>query len=174
MPSSTPSSVSRYRPAILIFTGAAAAYAAWLVYESFSGSPGEGLHRSNAVRRSNNRTRPRNRSQPTRTPQELLAEATPLGEFDYFGQTITLDTRNMMSYEALLELGRQLQPDAGEEIIEHRIDQLHDLYIDRLLGALSQGRSLAEIPSEDLDAILSITETQLPGECSRLCRETSG
>lgn len=79
-----------------------------------------------------------------------------------------------MSYEALLELGRQLQPDAGEEIIEHRIDQLHDLYIDRLLGALSQGRSLAEIPSEDLDAILSITETQLPGECSRLCRETSG
>lgn len=165
MPGSTPSSVSRYRPAILVFTGAAAAYAAWLLYDSFNSPPVEGLRRSNAVRRSNNRARPRNRSQSARTAQQLLAETMPLGEFDFFGHTISLDPRDMLSYQALLELGRELQPDATDDIIDNRIDQLYDLYIDRLLGALSQGRTLAEIPSAELDAILSITDAQLPGEC---------
>ena len=165
MPGSTPSSVSRYRPAVLVLTGAAAAYGAWLLYDSFNGPPAEGLRRSNAVRRSNNRARPRNRSQSARTAQQLLAETVPLGEFDFFGHTISLDPRDMMSYQALLELGRELQPNATDDIIENRIDQLYDLYIDRLLGALSQGRTLSEIPSAELDAILSITDAQLPGEC---------
>ncbi|KAF1973002.1 hypothetical protein BU23DRAFT_507321 [Bimuria novae-zelandiae CBS 107.79] len=158
----TPSSISRYRPAVLIFTGAAAAYAAWLLYDSFRTPPEGGLRRSNALRRTNNRTRARSHLQPARIAQQLLAEPTPLGEFDFLGHTITLDSRNLMAHYALLALGRELQPHASDDMIESRIDQLYDLYIDRLLGSLSQGRALEDIPIAELTAMLSVTDEQSP------------
>lgn len=95
--------------------------------------------------------------------EQLLAETTPLGEFDFFGHTITLDNTNIMTHDALMDLGHELQPDASDAIIESRIDQLYDLLADRLLGAMSQGRSLSDIPHPELVAILTIMD-EIPGE----------
>lgn len=159
----TPVSVSRYRPAVLVLTGAAAAYATWLLYTSFSGAPSEGLHRSNAVRRPNARPRPRNPAQSQhadRVIEEFLAETTPLGEFDFFGRTIRLDSGNVMDHDSLLALGRELHPDASDRVIENRIDEAYDFYVDRFLEALAQGRPLSELPTAELEAIVSITNEQ--------------
>jgi hypothetical protein len=47
------SQVSRYRPAVIAITGAAAAFGIWTLYSTFSDQPAKApLHRSNAVRRS--------------------------------------------------------------------------------------------------------------------------
>ncbi|KAJ4358595.1 uncharacterized protein N0V89_003179 [Didymosphaeria variabile] len=159
----TPSSVSRYRPAVLVLTGAAAAYATWLLYTSFSDTPSEGLHRSNAVRRPNTRTRPRNRApsqHPSRVVEQLLAETTALGEFDFFGQIIRPGPGNNMDHDSLLALGRELDPNATDELIESRIDEAYDYYVDRFLEELAQGRPLSELPTAELEAIVSITNEQ--------------
>jgi Ca2+-binding EF-hand superfamily protein len=161
----TPSSVSRYRPAVLVLTGAAAAYATWLLYTTFSGALPEGLHRSNAVRRPNTRTRPRprNRAQSqhaSRVLEQLLAETTPLGEFDFFGRTITFEAGNFVDHDSLLALGRELQPDASDEAIETRIDEAYSFYVDRYLEALARGRPLSELPTAELEAIVSALNEQ--------------
>ncbi|KAF9735653.1 hypothetical protein PMIN02_011920 [Paraphaeosphaeria minitans] len=158
----TPSSVSRYRPAVLVFTGAAAAYVTWLLYTSFSGTPSDGLHRSNAVRRSNPRPRPQNRNhnRPQRIVEQILAEPISLGEFDFFGRSITLETGNVMDRDELLVLGRELRPDADDEGIERVINHLYDYYVDMFLETLAQGRPLSEMPRGDLEAIVSIANEQ--------------
>lgn len=92
--------------------------------------------------------------------EQLIAETTPLGEFDFFGHAITLDTGNVMDHASLLQLGRELQPDASDEAIERRIDEAYDCYVDRFLEALARGRPLSEIPTAELEAIVSLTNEQ--------------
>lgn len=98
-----------------------------------------------------------------------MAETTPLGEFDFFGRTITLDSGNMMNHDSLLQLGRELQPDASDEVIESRIDEAYDCYVDRFLEALAQGRPLSELPTAELEAIVSITNEQSTCKSRILC-----
>jgi hypothetical protein len=71
MTASTPSSISRYRPAILTLLGVSAAYAIWQVYTNTTNPPPSGLHRSNAVRRG-----------PARTNRSRQPNSAPNGEED--------------------------------------------------------------------------------------------
>jgi Ca2+-binding EF-hand superfamily protein len=73
MPTSTPNSVSRYRPAVLIVAGAAAAYATYLIYNISQSPPGDSLRRSNAVRRPNARQRGQNNGIPAVDGAESVA-----------------------------------------------------------------------------------------------------
>ncbi|KAH7126993.1 hypothetical protein B0J11DRAFT_291188 [Dendryphion nanum] len=141
MPTSTPSSVSRYRPAILALTGVAAAYAAYLIYSTvttFNDSPADkGLHRSNAVRRPNVRSRrPRSprgqRSQPI-LRERPIAPVQPLGEVEFFGVPVELEPGTSISPETLREIASQAEPGATPEQVDYRIAQLHDIFLDRFL-----------------------------------------
>lgn len=156
MPSSTPSSISRYRPAILILTGAAAAYAAWLLYSSVRTPPPDGLHRSNAVRRPH-----RNRGRNTRThlARHLLSESYSLGTFDFFGHPVNLDTRDIITPAALREIAHQVQPDARPEVVEARITQFYDHFLDRLLGFSFPG---APLSAPETEAIARMIGDQIP------------
>ncbi|KAF2264337.1 hypothetical protein CC78DRAFT_533202 [Lojkania enalia] len=145
MATSAPSSVSRYRPAILALTGAAAAYAAYLVYTSVftAPTPSEGLHRSNAVRRP--RARPR-RSRATNIIQQLQQNAQPLGEVDFLGTSIVLDPRHVITPAELHEIAHHAEPTASPEFVESVIAQFYDTFLDRLLALTFPGAAL--IPAE--------------------------
>ncbi|KAF2655068.1 hypothetical protein K491DRAFT_693223 [Lophiostoma macrostomum CBS 122681] len=158
MTSSTPSSVSRYRPAVLVLTGAAAAYAAYLIYSSFQGdAPSRGLHRSNAVRRPN----PRARRGTARTVARLQRSAPPLGEFDFFGQPIELDARNLISPADLRELAEHMQPSAGDALVEDQVGQFYDTFFDRLLLTTFPNRVLSPTEAE---AITQWLGPQIPDQ----------
>ena len=92
--------------------------------------------------------------------EQLLAEPTELGAFDFFGRTIMLESGNIMDRESLLALGRELQPEADEESIVHRVNHLYDFYVDLFVEALAQGRLLSEMPRAELEAIVSIANAQ--------------
>ncbi|KAF2110168.1 hypothetical protein BDV96DRAFT_501453 [Lophiotrema nucula] len=133
MKSSTPSSVSRYRPAILAVVSIAALYGVYLLYNSSPASEpaATGLHRRNAVRRPNVRTR---QARPVRLVQRLQQNATPLGEFDFFGNPIVLDPRRLVTAAELREIAHQSQPGASPELVDSVIAQLYDTFLDRLVA----------------------------------------
>ncbi|KAH7402625.1 hypothetical protein BKA66DRAFT_449186 [Pyrenochaeta sp. MPI-SDFR-AT-0127] len=133
MPSTTPSSVSRYRPAILVFTGAAAAYAAYLVYSILQTPPSNGLQRSNAVRR-----RVRRRDSPSARALSLSIaryahELPSLGEYNLLGTRIPLNPHSLVTTAELRDIIAQSDPNAREEAIETAIADLYDVFLDRLL-----------------------------------------
>ncbi|KAJ4286273.1 hypothetical protein N0V90_013307 [Kalmusia sp. IMI 367209] len=164
MPSSTPSSVSRYRPAVLVLTGAAAAYTAWLLYTSFSSSPAEGLHRSNAVRRPNQRGRGREHAREVaRTIARLHANEIPLGDVDFFGDPIELDTRNIISASALREIAHELQFDNNPDLVQTRIRQLYNTFLDRLLASYFPDRALTPAEIDAVSIVVSVG-MELSGE----------
>lgn len=141
MPSTTPSSVSRYRPAILVFTGAAAAYAAYLVYTTLQAPPNTGLQRSNAVRR-----RVRRRDSPSARALSLSIaryahEIPSLGEYNLLGTRIPLSPHSLVTPSELREIIAQTDPNAREEAIDTAIADLYDVFLDRLLHFLFPTRS---------------------------------
>jgi Ca2+-binding EF-hand superfamily protein len=151
---SSPSSLSRYRPAVLVITGAAAAYTAYLIYTTLQNAPPpERLHRSNAVRR------PHPRSTLASTIQHLQQHAHSLGEFDFFGTPVWLDARNLVSVEVLRDIAQQSQPSASTELVENLIGQLYDTFFDRLLALTFPNRALSQI---ETDAVTSWLAPQVP------------
>jgi Ca2+-binding EF-hand superfamily protein len=151
---SSPSSLSRYRPAVLVITGAAAAYTAYLIYSTLHDAPApERLHRSNAVRR------PNPRSNLASTIQHLQQHAHYLGEFDFFGNPVGLDARNLVSPEELRDIAQQSQPSASPEMVESLIGQLYDTFLDRLLALTFPNRALSQ---HETDAVTSWLAPQIP------------
>ncbi|CAO2657383.1 Nn.00g035090.m01.CDS01 [Neocucurbitaria sp. VM-36] len=148
MPSSTPSSASRYRPAILVLTGAAAAYAAYLLYSTFQTSPSNSLQRSNAVRR---RVRPRD-SPSARALSLSIAhyahEIPSLGEYNLLGTRIPLDSHNLVPIAELRHVIAQADPNAREEAIETAIGDLYDVFLDRLVLFLFPSRAPSQTEVE--------------------------
>ncbi|KAI8938139.1 hypothetical protein NX059_005805 [Plenodomus lindquistii] len=131
MPSSQPSSL-RYRPAVLVLTGAAAAYAAYLVYQSIQASPSDGLHRSNAVRR---RSR-RRESAAARTA--ALAAALSAQQASSPAQADGEDTSTpshanvpVRVNDALREITMQAHPASGHDQVTNEIIGIHDAFFDR-------------------------------------------
>jgi len=134
MPASTPSSL-RYRPAILICTGAAAAYAAYLIYSAVQAHPGHGLHRSNALRR-----RPRRRESAAARVLALAAasseqeRSTSLGTYAAYGISLPLSPDALATVEELHQSITQARPDLTEQQVKATIIDFYDSFLDRLLG----------------------------------------
>jgi hypothetical protein len=147
MPTSTPSSVTRYRPAILVLTGAAAAYAAYIVYSALQNPPSDGLHRSNAVRR-----RLRRRRSASARPLSLTLASHPqgpaLGEYDLFGTSVPLNTHNLVPASELREIITSVNPDASAENVERAIADVYDSFLDRLFATLFHGSVPSPLETE--------------------------
>jgi Ca2+-binding EF-hand superfamily protein len=141
MTASIPSTLSRYRPAILFLTGVSACYAAYILYDIVQTSgPGDGLHRSNAVRRR------RPRDAPLIHALSLNDGDTPvpiLGEYDLLGTRILLDPHNLVAAAELRDIIANAVPGANDETTEGAIERLYSEFLDRLLGVLSPGRALS-------------------------------
>ncbi|KAF2691824.1 hypothetical protein K458DRAFT_425705 [Lentithecium fluviatile CBS 122367] len=155
MMSSTPSSLSRYRPAILTLLGAAAAYAAWRAYTSVTSTPPEGLHRSNAVRRANPRTR--RATGPQRIFHLLNHPSIPLGDIDVFGNEFILDGRNIITPEFARHLAEEANPTITPEEVDRRLAELYDDVAQRLLAQAGRPLTAAE-----LDAVIVRIVTTIP------------
>jgi Ca2+-binding EF-hand superfamily protein len=140
MSHSTPTAVTRYRPAVLVLTGAAAAYGVYIIYNSLQAAPSDRLHRSNAVRRSNHQRRP---SRTTRIISRLESEAQPLGEYSILGLVVPLDPLNLIAPDELRELLATTVPDARRDVIEVETARLYDVFLDRLLDSRFPTRPLA-------------------------------
>lgn len=157
MSSSTPTAITRYRPAILVLTGAAAAYGAYLLYGSLQAVPNDALHRSNAIRRANPSRRP---SRTTRIISRLESEVSALGEYNVLGLVVPLDPLNLIAPDELRELLGTTAPDASEATIEVETARLYDVFLDRLLDSGFSNRPLA--PAE-IDAVARWVGARLPG-----------
>ncbi|KAF2632853.1 hypothetical protein BU25DRAFT_329827 [Macroventuria anomochaeta] len=160
MSSSTPTAVTRYRPAILVLTGAAAAYGAYLLYGSLQAAPSDGLHRSNAVRRANPQRRP---SRTTRIISRLESEVNALGEHNVLGLVVPLDPQNLIAPDELRELLVPMAPDASEDTIEVETTRLYDVFLDRLLDSGFSNRPLA--PAE-IEAVTRWVGGRLPNSAT--------
>ena len=156
MSSSTPTAVTRYRPAILVLTGAAAAYGAYLLYNSLQSGPSHGLHRSNAVRRANPQRRS---SRTTRIISHLESEVNALGEYNILGLVVRLDPQNLIAPDELRELLVPMAPDGSEDIIEVETARLYDVFLDRLLDLGFSNRPLG--PAE-IEAVTRWVGDRLP------------
>jgi Ca2+-binding EF-hand superfamily protein len=132
MPNSTPASVSRYRPAVLVLAGAAAAYATYLVYSISQVSASDGLHRSNAVRRPNARQR-RRASQPDRL-SALNGELPVFPDYDYHGVMIPLGPGHLISRDELRDVITQRYPPYTAEQVEIEVDSVYDTFLDRMFA----------------------------------------
>ncbi|KAJ4989808.1 short-chain dehydrogenase [Stagonosporopsis vannaccii] len=157
MSSATPTAVARYRPAILVLTGAAAAYGAYLLYGSLQAVPNDRLHRSNAVRRANPPRRP---SRTTRIISRLESEVSTLGDYNILGLVVPLDPQNLITPNELRELLGTTAPAASEATIEVETARLYDVFLDRLLDSGFSNRPLA--PAE-IDAVARWVGARLPG-----------
>ncbi|EUC38771.1 hypothetical protein COCCADRAFT_82038 [Bipolaris zeicola 26-R-13] len=149
MTASTPSTVSRYGPAVLFLTGVSAGYAAYVIYNTLqSSTPTDGLHRSNAVRR----RRPRD-SAPAPSVLPLSEQDIPsLGEYHVLTTRVLLDPHNLVTPAELRSIILRAQPDASEETINHLSGRTYEEFFDRLLVVHSPDRALS--PSE-VDALLA-------------------
>src|SRR5690349_21725079 len=125
MSNSTPTAVTRYRPAVLVLTGAAAAYGVYIIYNSLQAAPSDRLHRSNAVRRTNHQRRP---SRTTRIISRLESEVHPLGEYSILGLVVPLDPLNLIAPDELRELLATTVPDARQDVIEVETARLYDVF----------------------------------------------
>ncbi|CAG5178913.1 uncharacterized protein ALTATR162_LOCUS8938 [Alternaria atra] len=146
MTASTPSTVSRYTPAILFLTGVSAGYAAYLIYNTIQ-SPGlgDGLQRSNAVRR----RRPR---EPPPAPTLPLNERDIpfLGRYDLLGTEVPLDPRNLITPTELRDIILGVQPDADDETIGNATRSLYNEFFDRLLVVLYPDRALSPSQADNV------------------------
>ncbi|OCK79577.1 hypothetical protein K432DRAFT_382957 [Lepidopterella palustris CBS 459.81] len=137
MASSTTSSLSRHRPAILFLTGAAAAFTAYIIYNSFQGPPAGGLHRSNAIRRVRPRQR-RNRSGSHTVAfvdvlQHIQNDPPDLGEVTFFGVEIALNPLHLISPTELRGIALRASPESDPEEINALIQQVYDTFLRRFL-----------------------------------------
>jgi hypothetical protein len=149
MSPSTPSSVSRYRPVVLIIVGAAAAYATYLVYTVSQAAPGDGLHRSNAVRRPNARRR-RNASQTTRLNSRLDDVASAFGEYDLYGHQLSLSPHNLLSPIELEDAITLAHPDITAQERNHIVEDVYETFLNRLLALVTPNRPPSQV---EMDAI---------------------
>ncbi|KAF3004243.1 hypothetical protein E8E13_007546 [Curvularia kusanoi] len=156
MSNSTPTALTRYRPAVLVLTGAAAAYGVYILYNSVQAAPSDGLHRSNAIRRTNLQRRP---SRTTRIISRLESEVHALGEYNVLGLVVPLDPLNLIAPDELRELLATTVPTAGEDIIEVETARLYDVFLDRLLDSRFPTRPLA--PAE-IEAVSRWIGDRLP------------
>ncbi|KAH9868526.1 hypothetical protein J1614_007598 [Plenodomus biglobosus] len=160
MPSSTPSSL-RYRPAILVFTGAAAAYAAYLVYSSLQASPHDGLRRSNAVRR---RSRRREFAAAHAAPVVAARnepETSSLGEIDIEGASIPLNPHGLVRVGELHDTIMNAHPDFNQQEITNAIDHVYDVFFDRFFRSEFRDR----VPSADeVEAIRGWLGDRIPDQ----------
>jgi Ca2+-binding EF-hand superfamily protein len=138
MPTSTPNSVSRYRPAVLVLAGAAAAYATYLVYSISQSAPSGTLHRSNAVRRPNARQRG-HASQNDRL-STLYGDIPAFGDFGCHGVRIPLNPHNLISRSELRDVITQQLPQASAEQVDRDIDFVYGVFLDRLLARVTPNR----------------------------------
>ena len=156
MSNSTPTAISRYRPALLALIGATASYTAYLIYSSLQAAPSDGLHRSNAVRRSNLQRRP---SRTTRIVTRLERDIQTLGIYNILGLVVPLDPQNLIAPDELRELIVSLVPSASEDTIEVETAHLYDVFLDRLLESAFPNRLLA--PAE-IEAVTRWVGDRLP------------
>jgi Ca2+-binding EF-hand superfamily protein len=138
MPTSTPNSVSRYRPAVLILAGAAAAYATYLVYSVSSSPPGDSLHRSNAVRRPN--ARQRGHTSQNERLSGLYGDIPAFGDYACHGVRIPLNPHNLISRSALRDVVTEQLPEATPEQVDQEIDLVYGVFLDRLLARVTPNR----------------------------------
>jgi hypothetical protein len=145
MPASTPNSVYRYRPALLVLAGAAAAYATYLVYNLSQSSPTNSLHRSNAVRRPHARQR-RHTSQ-TDHLSALYGDVPALGDYAFHGVRIPLNAHTLITRNELRDIVTRQLPHYTIEEVNRDIDFVYDTFLDRLLAFFAANRlpSQAEI-----------------------------
>jgi Ca2+-binding EF-hand superfamily protein len=135
MPNPTTTSVPRYRPAVLVVVGAAAAYATYLLYSVSQSSSSDGLHRSNAVRRSH--ARPRRRASQTERLSALVAgDNAAMGEYDYHGVRVPLSFENLIPRTQLFELIIQQHPEYTAQQADNEIARVYDVYLDRLFAQM--------------------------------------
>ncbi|KAF3045438.1 hypothetical protein E8E12_003906 [Didymella heteroderae] len=156
MSSSTPTAVTRYRPAVLVLTGAAAAYAVYLIYDRLQAAPSDSLHRSNAIRRGNPQRR---LSRTTRIISRLESEVDNLGDHTILGLVVPLDPQNLITPDELRELLVPMVPDASADTIEIETARLYDTFLDRLLDSGFSNRPLA--PAE-IEAVTRWVGARLP------------
>jgi Ca2+-binding EF-hand superfamily protein/glutathione S-transferase len=138
MPTSTPNSVFRYRPAVLVLAGAAAAYATYLVYSVSSSPPSDALHRSNAVRRPN----ARQRGHPSQNERlsGLHGDIPAFGEYICHGVGIPLSPHDLISRGALRDVLTEQLPEATPEQVDQEIALVYDVFLDRLLARVTPNR----------------------------------
>jgi Ca2+-binding EF-hand superfamily protein len=149
MTASTPSTVSRYGPAVLFLTGVSAGYAAYIIYNTLqSSTPSDGLQRSNAVRR----RRPRDSAPPPLTLPLSEQDITVLGDYHVLNTRVLLDPHNLITPTELRSIILTAQPDASEETINHLCGRTYEEFFDRLLVVHSPDRALS--PAE-IDALLA-------------------
>jgi hypothetical protein len=139
MPTPTPNSVSRYRPAVLVLAGAAAAYATYLVYSISQSTPGDSLHRSNAVRRPN--ARQRGHTSQNERLSTLYGDIPAFGDFGCHGVRIPLNPHNLISRSELRDVITQQLPQASAEQVDRDIDFVYGVFLDRLLARVTPNRS---------------------------------
>jgi hypothetical protein len=149
MPPSTPNSVSRYRPAILIIAGAAAAYAIYLVYTISQSAPGDGLHRSNAVRRPNARRR-RNASQTARLNSNLDDVIPAFGNYDLYGHQLSLNPHNLLSPVELEDMITRMYPEVTAEERNHTVEDVYETFLNRLFTQVTPNHPPSQV---EMDAI---------------------
>ncbi len=143
MSSTTPLSVSPYRPVLFLLAGAAAAAVACLLLSTtFQTSSGNGLQRSNAVRR-----RGRRRDSPSAPALSLSSsiarsahEMPSLGVYNLLGTPVSLEPHNLVSPLELQALIAQRHPNASQEAVDSAIADLYDVFLDRLLALLFPAR----------------------------------
>ncbi|RAR05401.1 ef hand domain-containing protein [Stemphylium lycopersici] len=128
-----------------------AGYAAYIIYNTLqSPGPGDGLHRSNAVRRR------RPRDSPPAPALPLSEQDLPvLGEHDILGTSVLLDPHNLITPPELRDIILNAQPDASEETIQNATGRLYDEFFDRLLVVHSPDRALSPPEADALRAWLS-------------------
>lgn len=148
MSNSTPTSVSRYRPAVLVLAGAAAAYATYLVYSISQSPAGDGLHRSNAVRRSN--ARHRQRTSEADGLGALDGELPVFPDYNYRGVMVPLGPRNLISRDELREVITQQLPQHTAEQVETEVDSVYNIFLDRMLAEFIPGNAPSRAQSEIL------------------------
>ncbi|KAF2021964.1 hypothetical protein BU24DRAFT_417610 [Aaosphaeria arxii CBS 175.79] len=158
MPTTNPIALSRYRPAILVVTGAAAAYTAYLLYSSVlaqdSSTTDTSLHRSNAIRRPPQRPRS---AHIVSQIEQIEDEGQPLGAIDFFGAQIELNTRHLCTPDELRLLASEIHPEASREQVEYQIEQLYDVCLDRILGIVFHNGPLTTADTDAVsDALLNI------------------
>ncbi|KAF2868016.1 hypothetical protein BDV95DRAFT_501504 [Massariosphaeria phaeospora] len=158
MAASTPSSLARYRPAVLVLTGAAAAYTAYLIYSSLQQPPADSLHRSNAVRRS-----PRQPGPLSRIARGVQHNSLPLGDFDFFGTAVVLDAQNLVTADELRQIAHSVDPSADARMVEDGITQLYNTLFDRFLADMFPATPLSSV---ERDVVCQWIGPRVPDEAA--------
>ncbi|OCL04043.1 hypothetical protein AOQ84DRAFT_324979, partial [Glonium stellatum] len=147
MASSTTSSLSRHRPAVLFVAGAAAAFTAYIIYSSLQAPSPPSLHRSNAVRRPRRNATANHAASARPEPTGLLSgddlmsvlrqDPPDLGTIDYFGEQVRLHAVNVISVQELRNIAPRTDDggNIGFADLEAAIRHVYDTLLDRFLEA---------------------------------------